>query len=163
MPASIRDIWTLASTLARAAQQRVNALLKPLGLGSAEGTILLHLMVARDEVVSQEHLVGLLGIDKAAISRAVDSLAAKGYVTRQRRADDKRAYRLTLTEKGLAAIPALEGIFDHVYMAATRGIPPADFDAMMGLLSRIAGNLSGPDADGAGAPDGGADLKNPAP
>jgi DNA-binding MarR family transcriptional regulator len=91
--------WLSIKSILRCARHRINRELEPLHLTSAEGDVLFHLL-AEKEGLSQEELAERLDIGKAAISRTVASLADKGYVKRERRQDDARAYCVTLTEKG---------------------------------------------------------------
>ena len=96
------------------ARQIVNQNLRPLNLSSAEGNILLHLLTQGQEMV-QEQLVEQLDISKPAVSRALDSLETKGYVTRQRDLHDKRAHRVGLTDKAREIGPVVEQVYNHVY------------------------------------------------
>ena len=89
--AEIRDIWLHAHNMIRSARQIVNENLRPLNLSSAEGNILLHLLTQCQEM-RQEALVEQLDISKPAVSRALDSLERKGFVTRQPDPDDRRAF-----------------------------------------------------------------------
>ncbi len=138
---SIRDIWLHAHGIIRSARQLINSELRPLNLSSAEGNILLHLLVAGDGL-RQEQLVAQLDIGKAAISRAVDSLEDKGYVRRIRQVDDRRASSISLTEKAIDVGPDVEGIYDRVYALARQGIADHEFERIVAMLSRIAGNFS---------------------
>lgn len=52
---TIRGVWSCAHSIIRSARQIVNQQLKPLGLSSAEGNVLLHIMV-NHEVICQEDL-----------------------------------------------------------------------------------------------------------
>ena len=80
---SIQHIWLDMKEILRSARQKINAELEPLNLSSAEGDILFHLLTGSNNL-QQEQLADRLDIGKAAVSRAVDSLEAKGYVTRTR-------------------------------------------------------------------------------
>jgi len=138
---SIKDIWMYAHRMLRSARQIINAELKPLDLSSAQGNILLHLLMG-DSEMSQERLADELDIGKAAISRAIDSLEEKGYVTRKEHPLDKRAHLVTLTEKAKAIGPAIEGVYNHVFDIVRRGIAEEDYDRMVHLMAHIAENLT---------------------
>ena len=123
----IRDIWLHAHNMIRSARQIINQELRPLNLSSAEGNILLHLLTQGKEM-GQEQLVEQLDISKPAVSRALDSLETKGYVTRQRDPDDKRAHRIRLTDKAREIGPAVEQAYNHVFSVAMQGISQDEFD-----------------------------------
>lgn len=137
----IRDIWLHANNMLRSARQIINENLRPLNLSSAEGNILLHLLTQGLEM-GQEQLVEQLDISKPAVSRALDSLETKGYVTRQRDPVDKRAYKVRLTDKALENGPAIEQVYNHVYTLAMQGISQDEFDYFIGLFNRISENFA---------------------
>ncbi len=138
---TIRDIWLHAHSVIRSGRQIVNQHLHPLDLSSTEGNILLHMMMENGPMC-QEDLVQQLDVTKAAISRAVDSLDAKGYIVRQKDLTDKRFYQLTLTEKALQTGTQIEQAYNHVYSLATKDISDEEFHNLIGLLERIAKNLA---------------------
>lgn len=137
----IRDIWLHAHNMIRSARRVINENLRPLNLSSAEGNILLHLLTQGQEL-GQEQLVEQLDISKPAVSRALDSLQAKGYVTRQRDPDDKRAHRVRLTDKAREIGPAVEQVYNHVYMLAMQGISQEEFEYFVSLFGRMSENFA---------------------
>jgi len=137
----IRDIWLHANHMIRSARQIINDNLQPLNLSSAEGNILLHLLTQGKEM-GQEQLVNQLDISKPAVSRALVSLEKKGYVTRQRDPNDKRARWVRLTGKALKIGPQVEQAYNHVYTLAMQGISQDEFDYFVKLFSRISENFA---------------------
>jgi len=137
----IRDIWLHANNMIRSARQIINDNLQPLNLSSAEGNILLHLLTQGQEM-GQEQLVNQLDISKPAVSRALNSLERKGYVTRQRDPNDKRARWVRLTDKALEIGPAVEQAYNHVYKLAMQGISQDEFDYFVKLFGRISENFA---------------------
>ncbi len=137
----IRDIWLHAHKMIRTARQIINENLHPLNLSSAEGNILLHLLTQGQEI-PQEQLVEQLDISKPAVSRALDSLANKGYIMRKRDPGDKRAHRVCLTEAALHIRAQVEQAYNQVYALAVQGISPQELNDFLGLFGRISENLS---------------------
>lgn len=137
----IEDIWLHAHNMIRSARQIINNGLRPLGLSSAEGNILLHLLT-QDQEMGQEQLVEQLDVSKPAVSRTLNSLETKGYVTRQRDPDDKRAYRVQLTDQALEIGPAVEQVYNHVYTLATQGISQEEFEFFVNLFGRMSENFA---------------------
>jgi len=137
----IRDIWLHAHNMIRSGRQIINKNLQPLGISSAEGNILLHLLTQSPEM-AQEQLVDQLDVSKPAISRALASLDAKGYITRQLDTDDKRAHWIRLTNKALEIGPAIEQAYNHVFTLALQGISQEELDYFMKLFSRISENFA---------------------
>ncbi|NMC34800.1 MAG: MarR family transcriptional regulator [Veillonellaceae bacterium] len=139
--ADIRDIWLHAHHMIRTARQIVNANLHPLNLSSAEGNILLHLWTQGQEM-GQEQLVAQLDVSKPAVSRALDSLEAKGFVTRQKDLKDRRAYVLQLTAQARQTAPAVEQAYNQLYTLAMQGISQEEMKTFLNLFDRISLNLT---------------------
>ena len=137
----IRDIWLHAHNMIRTGRQIINKNLQPLGLSSAEGNILLHLLTQGQEM-SQEQLVEQLDVSKPAISRTLHSMEAKGYVTRQQDPHDKRAYRVRLTAKALEIGPSVEQIYNQIYALAIRGISQEELDNFIKIFGRMSENFA---------------------
>jgi MarR family transcriptional regulator for hemolysin len=139
--ADIRDLWLHAHSMIRSARQIVNEGLRPLDLSSAEGNILLHLLMNGQEM-GQEQLVEQLDISKPAVSRALDSLEAKNFVTRQLDPRDRRAHRVRLTERARELGPAVERAYQHLYTLAMQGISQQELDEFIRLFGRMSENFS---------------------
>jgi DNA-binding MarR family transcriptional regulator len=138
--AEIREIWLHAHHMIRSARQIINENLRPLNLSSAEGNILLTLLTQGQEM-GQEQLVEQLDISKPAVSRALDSLETKGFVTRQRDLSDQRAQRVRLTGQAREIGSDVEQIYNHVYTLAIQGISPEEFDTFVKLFGRMSQNF----------------------
>ena len=91
------SIGYLTSVLYRKNQLYLNQALKPFDLSSSE-MLILHRLCTHGEC-SQEEVASHLMIDKAAITRAVQSLEKKGWLTRSRSETDKRAFILKPLQK----------------------------------------------------------------
>jgi DNA-binding MarR family transcriptional regulator len=137
----IRDIWIHMKAILRSARQIVNSELASVNLTGAEGDILFHLLSA-SEGLSQEKLAECLDIGKAAISRTVNSLDSKGYVHRERQADDWRTYRVTLTTAAQGVSETIEHAYKTVYETALRGISESEFRRFGRLLEEVYENLN---------------------
>lgn len=137
----IRDIWLHANVMIRTARQVINEGLGPLNLSSAEGNILLHLLTHGEEM-GQEQLVEELDISKPGVSRALSSLEGKGFVTRRRDAQDRRARRVRLTEQARAIGATVEEVYNRVYALAVQGISEEELATFVELFGRMAENFT---------------------
>ena len=138
--AEIRDIWLHAHNMIRSARQILNEDLRPLNLSSAEGNILLHLLI-RGQEMGQEQLAEQLDISKPAVSRALDSLEAKGFVTRQPDPEDRRVHRVRLTGQAREIGPTVEQAYNQLYVLAMQGISQEELDYFVNLFSRMSENF----------------------
>lgn len=139
--ATIRDVWVHANYIIHSARQIINERLKPLGLTSAEGNILLHLLT-RPRSLRQEEISGELEISKAAVSRALDSLEGKGFIVREKDESDRRASRVCLTARARSMADSIEAIYNDIFAIAARGIEPGDIDAAVQFFAVIAANFA---------------------
>jgi MarR family transcriptional regulator, transcriptional regulator for hemolysin len=138
----IQDIWFYANKIIRNSRQLINEGLKPLGLSSAEGNILFHILT-RGQECAQEELVEVLDISKPAVSRALESLEGKGFITREHDPLDKRARRVRLTPKALQRGAQVQQVYQDVFSAAARGVTEQDIAAFIDLFRAVSENLSG--------------------
>ncbi|MFA5341586.1 MAG: MarR family transcriptional regulator [Clostridia bacterium] len=136
----IRKMWLDMKSVIRTARKIINAQLEPLGLTGTEGD-LLFLLVTGSDNLQQEQLAEQLDIGKAVVSRAVDSLEAKGFVNRIRQVSDRRAYAISLTSKALSNSQNIKDIYDNLYNLARTGIDDDNFIFIESLLSHISKNL----------------------
>ena len=94
------------SILYRYGQSYVGRKLEGYNIGSGQYGILLNLH--RKGGISQEELANYLKTDKGSIAKSVKKLEDEGYIERSPDADDKRAYKVFLTQKAKDVIPVLE-------------------------------------------------------
>ncbi len=137
----IKDIWGYANNIIRTSRQLVNEKLESLNLSSSEGNILLHLFTQKHEV-RQENIVEELDISKPAVSRALKSLEAKGYVERVKDSSDRRASRILLTGKAREIRPRVEFVYNEVYSIAAQGVSVEEVAFFINLFSRVSDNFS---------------------
>ncbi|MEW6663194.1 MAG: MarR family winged helix-turn-helix transcriptional regulator [Bacillota bacterium] len=138
---NIKDVWIYANNIIRSSRQMVNEGLNPLNLSSAEGNILLHLF-AQNQEVGQEDIVEQLDLSKPAISRALESLEKKGYLTRYKASFDRRASRVVLTDKAQEIRPMVEFVYNRVYLTAAQGISEEEVQFFINLFRRVSENFS---------------------
>lgn len=98
-------------------------------------------MLTGSNYLQQEELAEQLDVGKAAVSRVVSSLEAKGYVKRMRQASDKRAYSIALTDRSVSLGSELKSIYNLFYERVREDIADEDIIKVESLLSRVAENL----------------------
>ena len=84
--------------------------LRKIGLSFGEFPFLIS--VYENEGISQEELSSLLIISKSTTAMMIRKLAEAGYVRKEVDPDDKRNFRLYITDEGLKFIPAIRRIID---------------------------------------------------
>ncbi len=86
------------SFLSRYCQMYLDSELQPYRIGSGQFYLLMPLF--ETDGIPQESLSQIIKVDKATVTRSLQKLIDEGYVYRERDEEDKRAYRVFLTEKG---------------------------------------------------------------
>jgi DNA-binding MarR family transcriptional regulator len=134
--ADIREIWMFANNIIRSSRQMVNEELLPLGLNSAEGNILFHLL-SQEKVVVQDEIVEQLDISKPAVSRALAALEAKGYIVRKKHPTDKRAKQVILTGQAQEISTQVIRVYEEVFNTAAAGISAQDAAEFIRLFEQV--------------------------
>lgn len=104
-----------------------------LGVGFLEARILFVVGRAPDQLST--HLVQQLGVDRAAISRALQQLKGAGLIV----ADERR--RLTLSDSGWAKRAQVVRIADERLARFTAGLSEAELEQLLGLVRRLHRNV----------------------
>jgi DNA-binding MarR family transcriptional regulator len=100
---SLAKQTTYLIALAHQAQRtRATERLRPLGVHPRDFGVLS--ILASEQPCSQQHLASRLGISPPAVLPFVEALEREGLVKRERRSDDRRAYDVTLTDRGRKAL-----------------------------------------------------------
>lgn len=94
------------SILYRYGQNYVGKKLERYNIGSGQYIILLTLF--RNGGINQEDLSDYLKINKGCIAKSIKKLEDEGYIERSINLDDRRAYKVFLTQKGMDIIPSVQ-------------------------------------------------------
>ena len=137
------SIGYLTSVLYRKNQLYLNQALKPFDLSSSE-MLILHRLCTHGEC-SQEEVAFHLMIDKAAITRAVQSLEKKGWLTRSRSETDKRAFILKPLQKSYDHQTEFLSIMSYWTEFLTDGMSREEVTVLFRLLTSMQERLR--DAD----------------
>ena len=98
-------------------------------------------VIGRHEGLSQTELADYLDMEPIPVGRVVDRLEKTGFVERRADPADRRRWRLHLTAKALAIVDEMEVIGAALREEALRGVAPADFEALLRVLTRLKDNL----------------------
>jgi MarR family transcriptional regulator for hemolysin len=113
--------------------------------GGSLPTWLILLELKRRETPTQNQLAQAIGIEGPTLTRHLDGLEQAGLVARVRDPEDRRAFRVRLTEKG-------EELFGHLRQAAVAfdrrlrsGLSEKEVDRCREALAKMAANVGSPD------------------
>ncbi len=95
------------------------------------------LAICREPGRSQEELAGELCVNKSTVTRNLNYLEDKGYISRQPLASDKRQFSVFPTEKMLAVLPEIKAASLEWMSLLSDGIPQNELDIFNSVLSRM--------------------------
>lgn len=126
---------------ARAIRRAFNRRVVSLGATRSQWRVLARLARSGD-AVRQGELAEALDVEPITMCRMIDRLEEAGLVERRRDPQDRRAWRIHLTEKAGPVITGLEAIAEEFTREMLAGVPAAERDATLMALARIRDNLS---------------------
>jgi DNA-binding MarR family transcriptional regulator len=87
---------------------------------------------------SQRELADALGMHAPRLVALIDELEARGLVARERDPEDRRNYRISLTDDGRRALAELAGVARDHELAITAALDDDERAQLLGLLRRLA-------------------------
>ena len=97
--------------------------------------------LGKKEFINQKELAVLMQVKESTVARLVDRMEREGLVLRQRKEEDKRAFKLILTDKGLTYRKELlpEGeLFNDII---SKGISEEEMQSFMMVLKKMRENV----------------------
>ena len=116
--------------------------LAPLELSAAQFIVIANLAGAEGPKSASELCKGI-SYDAGAMTRMLDRLEAKGLISRNRSAHDRRLMHLELTDEGRAAYPRMREISLTVANRFLRGFSKAEARQLESMLARMLENAQG--------------------
>ena len=129
------NIGRLISILHRNAQIFHNQNLKDLNISSSEFPFLLYL--SDKNGVTQESVAQFYGMDKAAVTRILQSLEEKGFVLREKNKEDLRCNHIYLTDLATQTLPEIRTRVNLWSSYLNEDIDDDDIEKVLDVLSRM--------------------------
>jgi DNA-binding MarR family transcriptional regulator len=131
-----KPIGKLISYISRQNQKNLTKMLKPYQIGGGgQHSFLKEILL--NPGINQDQLTSDLKFDKATTARAVKHLEEVGYITRRVDENDRRAFRLYPTQKGLDFHPVLKDILAAFDKQLTGGLTEEEKDTLTRLLRKL--------------------------
>jgi DNA-binding MarR family transcriptional regulator len=112
--------------------------LAPFGLGSGALPVLIALL--HHDGITQQKLAEHLHVDKATTTRTITKLIELDYVRREHDPEDKRAYRLFVTEKARKTAPEIHNVLHSWTAILSEGLTDEEKETALGLLRHMRDN-----------------------
>lgn len=134
-----KRIGRLISILYRKSQIFLGQALKAYDITSAEYPVLIALN--KKDGVTQEELVSYLYLDKSAITRVIQGLVEKEFVTKSKDDEDQRCNRIYLTAKGYEVQAKIEKALNDWNVILMTGIEEEKGEKIYEVLMHMVGNV----------------------
>jgi DNA-binding MarR family transcriptional regulator len=108
------------------------------GIGAGQYLFLLNLY--NHDGITQEELTEKVRLDKATTARAIKKLEDEGYVKRIKKENDKRAYKLEITEKATQIKEEVYSIMNEWEAKIRSCLTDEESQELMNLLSKLSKN-----------------------
>ena len=127
------------ASIYRNSQCIINKKLEGYDIGSGQHDFLYS--ICKNEGISQTELSKQLYIGKATTAKTVKHLEKIGYIRREKDPEDKRVYRLYLTEKGHEIAPLVNEVYGGMLDLYGKGFSQEEYEHIVHILKKILGNL----------------------
>ena len=97
--------------------------------------------VSHEPGLTQNEVAEFLEMEPIAVGRVIDRLQKAGFIERRADPQDRRVWRLHITEKAHAVVDDMELISAELFKQAQRGIAAADMKIMLDVFARMKQNL----------------------
>ncbi len=139
MPDRESSIGFLINDVARLLRRNLNRRAQELGLSQAQWRALAYLSV--QEGVNQVGLADSLEVQPMTLARLIDRLQEAGLVERRSDPDDRRAFRLFLTDKARPLLDRMWSLAVETRAEATDGLGEGTMQVLAGALRQMKRNL----------------------
>lgn len=127
------------SAIDRGSQSLINKKLEGINIGCGQHGFLY--VISKNEGISQKELSEKLKIGKATTAKAIKNLMKRGYIKREKDENDKRFYKLYLTELGKEASPLVSSIFQELTGIYSDGFTEEENAEVLKILKKILDNV----------------------
>lgn len=128
-------VGVLISDVARLMRTVFDRRVRRIGLTRAQWLVLTRLY--RRPGASQSELAEMMEVEKASAGRMIDRLEAKGWVTRQAQAGDRRVNRIYLTREAERVHKRMWRIAEATVEDALSGLSRREAAQLMKMLARV--------------------------
>ena len=135
--------WEIAET-AHAVRRAFDRRAAPLGVTRAQWRVLAWL--DREPGLRQVELADHLDVEPITLCRIIDRLQESGLVERRRDLEDRRAWRLHLTDKARPLVDQLRALAGVMAGEAFAGLSAESIDNVRAALAQVRDNLATPAA-----------------
>lgn len=138
----------------RLVRRRLEIALADAGLDLTAAQAKVIVMLHLHGPLSQQALAALTDVDPSTLVRTLDVMEREELALRAPDPTDRRAYRVSLTERGKRRVPRLFALWDGIEDDLARALPGGELDRVRRALGRMIADLaqaSGPEHEANGS------------
>lgn len=120
--------------------KRIKRMAEPYEFNRGELPILARL-IKKGDGVTQKEIMGDLPVSKSTMSKTINNLVQKGYLSKEEDPRDRRATRIYLTGKGEEVRDTIREIEREVEKRMLKGLDESEREELTGYLEKLLKNL----------------------
>ncbi len=132
----------LCNDIARIFRKRFDEAARELKIGGTGAQWRVLLTLEHQPGINQGRLAEMLDVEPITACRMVDRLETAGFIERRRDPDDRRAWRLFLTEAALPVIQEMREIGERLKRTAIARLSDEEVDCVIKILTTVRETLS---------------------
>ncbi len=133
------SIGRLIKKIALAGESYIGSRLENMGIGRGQFHILM--AIIKHGAETQAEIADILGTDKSSVARTIMKLVDDGIIERHRQEENRRAYRIRLTQKGENLKKELSQLLTSWTDKITQGMDEAERKQLYSYLEKIYENV----------------------
>lgn len=133
-----RQVTLKLTKLVRQLHKKFDQRVATIGITRSQWTLLA--VISRHPGATQREVAEILEMSEASAGRLIDRLCADGLLVRRPKEDDRRAYRIHLTEAAGKMLEKISSIAGEHETSVFAGFGPEDLDRLEAFLDLIAAN-----------------------
>jgi DNA-binding MarR family transcriptional regulator len=134
------NIGYILKTVYTSINRMIDQGVAPLGLTAMQWKPMV--LISSREIDTPAELARAVSVDTGAMTRTLDRLEAKGFLTRHRSQTDRRVVKLELTASGRNVVAGILPAVAHTLNAHLSGFSRQEVDTLISLLRRMEANGS---------------------
>ncbi len=136
----ILDILTVFYKYKKVYEKRCQVIMKEYDLRLADIEILYYVSQAGSKNMARD--IVDLGMSKANVSKSVEHIREKGYVSLHEDKEDRRCVRIEVTEAAVPILEEVRQIREEIGKSLSEGIPRENIDTLKQVMHQMQLNLS---------------------
>jgi MarR family transcriptional regulator for hemolysin len=131
----------LVHDVSRIRRSVMDDVMRPYGITRAQWSMLSTLSRGGNNGMTQVDIARLLEVGKVTVGGLIDRLEASGHVERRADAEDRRAKRVFITEKGYDVIRLMVTVASKINRRVLKGLSPIEVETVERALLQVKRNL----------------------